>query len=244
MAKIRLDQLAVQRGLATSREKAQRMIRAGLISVDGQPAAKPGHSVKEDVELILKEKDRFVGRGGKKMQAAFDAFDLHLSGAVAMDIGSSTGGFTDCMLQHGVMRVYAIDVGRGQLDWSLRQDPRVVVMEGVNARYLQPADLPERPVFASADVSFISLTKVLPAVVSCLAPGSQMVTLIKPQFEAGREQVQRGGVVRNHQVRLEVVERIALFGQQELNLEYKGVVESPVPGPAGNIEFLAWWSLI
>jgi 23S rRNA (cytidine1920-2'-O)/16S rRNA (cytidine1409-2'-O)-methyltransferase len=164
-----------------------------------------------------------------------------VQGLVCADIGASTGGFTDCLLQHGAARVYAIDVGRGQLDWRLRNDPRVVVQEGVNARYLKAGDLPEPPGFASVDVSFISLTLILPPVTNLLVPGADMVTLIKPQFEAGRAHVGKGGVVRDPAVHDDVVRRVREFGTGTAGLEWRGLCESPIRGPAGNIEFLAWW---
>ena len=241
MKRVRLDQRVVELGLAESREKAQRLIRAGSVRVGGHPVSKPGHEIRDDEEVAVTAQERFVSRGGGKLEAAFQHFDLHLEGAVCLDVGASSGGFTDCLLQHGAARVYAVDVGRGQLHWKLRQDPRVVVMDGVNARYLGPESLPERPVFAVVDVSFISLTKILPAVKQVLADGGHLVTLIKPQFEAGRESVGRGGVVRDPAVRAEVIERVRRFGETELALTWLGVCESPLPGPAGNVEFLAYW---
>ena len=241
MSKERLDLLLVRAGLAESREKAQRIIRSGRVRVDGQVHTKPGHQHKEEVGLEVESPDRFVSRGGEKLLGALEAFPINLQDTVCMDVGSSTGGFTDCMLQHGAAKVYAVDVGKGQLHWDLRNDERVVVMESVNARYLTPADISEPIGFAASDLSFISLTKVLPAVVPLLKPGAEMVTLIKPQFEAGPEKVGKGGVVRDPEVHEEVVERIRLFGTEELGLEWVARETSPLKGPAGNIEFLAHW---
>jgi 23S rRNA (cytidine1920-2'-O)/16S rRNA (cytidine1409-2'-O)-methyltransferase len=240
--KVRLDQLLVQRGLAESREKAQRLILAGAVRVNGAPAGKPGHTVADEPELVLavEASERFVSRGGLKLEKAFETFGLDVAGRICLDVGASTGGFTDCLLQHGAARVYAVDVGRGQLDWRLRGDPRVVVREGVNARYLKPGDLPEPVSFAVADVSFISLTKILPAVTPLMETGD-LVTLIKPQFEAGAGQVGKGGVVRDPAVRERVVAEIRDFGGRLPGLVWQACCESPIKGPAGNVEFLAWW---
>ena len=241
MPKQRLDNLVVERGLVDSREQARRLILAAQVLVNGHPATKPGHKVDTASELLLKSTPRFVSRGGEKMEAAFETFNVDVEGLTCIDVGSSTGGFTDCLLQHGAAKVYAVDVGKGQLNWQLRNDPRVIVMEGVNARYLKKEAIPDTPSFAVADVSFISLTKVLPAVIDMLARGAELVTLIKPQFEAGRKQVQKGGVIKDPAVRQAVVEQIKEFGTQELRLQWLGLCESPIKGPAGNIEFLAWW---
>jgi 23S rRNA (cytidine1920-2'-O)/16S rRNA (cytidine1409-2'-O)-methyltransferase len=240
--KIRLDQLLVQRGLAASREKAQRLILAGAVRVNGEVAGKPGHTIPDEPELIVavEAPERFVSRGGLKLEKAFETFALDVSGRLCLDVGASTGGFTDCLLQHGAARVYAVDVGRGQLDWRLRSDPRVVVREGINARYLKPGDLPGPVSFAVADVSFISLTKILPAVTPLMEPGD-LVTLIKPQFEAGAKQVGKGGVVRDPAVRERVVAEIRAFGEGLPGLVWQACCESPIKGPAGNVEFLAWW---
>lgn len=244
MPKLRLDQLVVQHGLAESREKAQRLIRAGLIRVDGHPQTKPGHLYPAETKPEAEAAEQFVSRGGEKLETAFLEFRLNVEGAVAVDVGSSTGGFTDCLLQHGAKKVYAIDVGHGQLHWKLRQDPRVVVHEGVNARLLDAAIFQEQPNFAVVDVSFISLELIMPALVKVLARPAQMVTLIKPQFEAGRDQVGKNGVVRDPEVHRAVIEKIRRFGESTLGLEWRGLVESAIKGPAGNIEFLVWWSLI
>jgi 23S rRNA (cytidine1920-2'-O)/16S rRNA (cytidine1409-2'-O)-methyltransferase len=240
--KVRLDQLLVEKGLAESREKARRLVLAGQVLVDGQPSPKPGHSMLPDHSITLKEVERFVSRGGEKLEGAMEAFKLDLTGKVCLDIGSSTGGFTDCMLQHGAAKVYAVDVGKGQLHWKLRKDPRVIVMEGVNARYLTPTDLPEPADFASIDTSFISLTNILPAVKGLLKPGGEIVSLIKPQFEAGKEEVDKGrGVITDPAIHEAVVSKIRKFGTEELNLEWIGLATSPLKGPKGNIEFLAYW---
>jgi len=240
--KIRLDQLLVEKGLAESREKAKRLVLAGQVLIDGHPAPKPGHPVAPDHKITIKEAERFVSRGGEKLEGAMNAFGLDLTGKVCMDIGSSTGGFTDCMLQHGANKVYAVDVGKGQLHWKLREDERVEVMEGVNARYLTPGDLPEPADFVSIDTSFISLTKILPAVKELLTPGGEIVSLIKPQFEAGKQAVDKGrGVITDLAIHEEVVSKIRTFGTQELGLEWLGLSTSPIKGPKGNIEFLAHW---
>ena len=244
MSGTRLDQRVVQLGLVESREKAQRLILAGCVKVNDRVETKSSHSVPDDAVVALVEQERFVGRGGEKMEEAFLRFALDVKDKVCMDVGASTGGFTDCLLQHGAARVYAVDVGKGQIHSKLRSDPRVVVMDGVNARYLVPANIPEIPDFATIDVSFISLTKILPAVTQVLANGGRIVSLIKPQFEAGREQVGKGGVVRSEAVRAEVVERVRSFGTGELGLKWLGVCPSPIKGPAGNVEFLACWEKV
>jgi len=242
MKKIRLDQLLMEKGLAESREKARRLIMAGQVLVDGQPAPKPGHTLSPDREIVLKEVERFVSRGGEKLEGAMEAFNLDLTGKVCLDIGSSTGGFTDCMLQHGAAKVYAVDVGKGQLHWKLREDPRVVVMEEVNARYLTTADIPELADFASIDTSFISLTNILPAVKGILKPDGEIVSLIKPQFEAGKEEVDKGrGVITDPVIHEAVISKIRKFGTETLGLKWLGFTTSPLKGPKGNIEFLAYW---
>ncbi|MBQ7191050.1 MAG: TlyA family RNA methyltransferase [Kiritimatiellae bacterium] len=239
--KDRLDNLLVQAGLAESKEKAQRMILAGEVRVNGQVETKAGHKWESDAQLTVAEKQRFVSRGGEKLEGAFRAFpDFQVAGKVCLDVGSSTGGFTDCMLQHGALRVIAVDVGKGQLHWKLRQDSRVHVMESFNARYLKPEDLPEQPEVGVTDVSFISLKLILPPMANVLPSGAQLVSLIKPQFEAGREQVP-GGIVRDPAVREAVVEEIRRFGVEKIGLEWLGVETSPLLGPEGNVEFLAHW---
>lgn len=241
MKKERLDNLMVKAELAESKEQAQRMIMAGSVRIGGHPATKSGHKYPEDVKLEVTAQPRFVSRGGDKMEGAFTAFpDFDVTGLVGLDVGSSTGGFTDCLLQHGAVRMMAVDVGRGQLHWKLRQDERVHVMESFNARYLRLEDLPEQPQVAVTDVSFISLKLILPPMVEVLEAGREIISLIKPQFEAGREFAPRG-VVRDPAVHQAVVEEIRRFGTEELKLEWLGCVESPLRGPEGNVEFLARW---
>ena len=239
MAKQRLDTLIAERGLTESRNKAQRLIRAGEVRVDGQIVDKPSTQVPDDAKITLKSKPPFVSRGGKKLAAALERFNLDVTDEVAADVGASTGGFTDCLLQNGAQRVYAIDSGYGQLHWKLRNDPRVIVMERTNARYL--AELPEPIDLVTVDVSFISLNLILPNAVSWLKPDGQMVALIKPQFEAGPKNVEKGGVVRDPEVHRQVL-RDVLAAAAELDLGLQGLMPSPLRGPAGNVEFLAWWT--
>jgi len=241
LAKERLDVLTVARGLIASREQAQRLILAGAVSVDGHPVYKAGQRVAADAQIRVKAQSRYVSRGGEKLEGAFGAFGWQVDGLRGLDVGASTGGFTDCLLAHGAAHVIAADVGRGQLHMRLRQDPRVTVLERCNVRHLQASDLPYTPAFAVFDVSFISLELILPPVVALLWPGAEMMTLIKPQFEAGREAVGRGGVVRDPAVRDAVVAKIRAFGENKLSLQWLGCVESPLLGPAGNVEYLAWW---
>ena len=236
--KERLDVLLVKRGLAPSREKAKAMIMAGNVFVDGQREDKAGTSFQEEVPIEIHGHTlKYVSRGGLKLEKAMQHFDLSLDGKICMDIGASTGGFTDCMLQNGAVKVYAVDVGYGQFAWKLRQDPRVVCMEKTNIRYVIPEDIADVLDFASVDVSFISLTKVLGPAKELLREGGEMVCLIKPQFEAGKEKVGKKGVVRDKSVHLEVIEKVISFakeiGFQVLNLEF-----SPIKGPEGNIEYL------
>jgi len=238
--KQRLDLLLVERGLAESRSLAQRLIRAGEVLVDGQLADKPGADVAESADIVLKAKSRFVSRGGEKLAAALERFPVDVTGLVVADIGASTGGFTDCLLQHGAAKVYAIDVGYGQLAWELRQDTRVVVMERVNARYL--AALPEPVDVIVSDVSFISLRIVYATAVNWLKPGGTVISLIKPQFEAGREHVGKGGVVRDPTIHRQVLETVTAE-MAALGLGLRGLMVSPLIGPAGNVEFLGWWVL-
>ena len=206
--------------------------------------SKPGHRFDAGIALEVVETPQYVSRGGDKLAAALRTFHLSVKGLVCLDVGASTGGFTDCLLQHGAAQVLAVDVGRGQLHWRLRNDPHVTVMEGLNARNLKPDDLPAVPGFAAVDVSFISLTKVLPAVTNVMVAGAPLVTLIKPQFEAERGLVGKGGVVRDPEVHAAVIEKVKRFGTTELPVEWIGCCESPLKGPAGNIEFLACWSLL
>ncbi len=241
--KVRLDQLLLERGLAESREKAKRLVLAGHVLFDGRPSPKPGHLCTPDHKVELKKKERFVGRGGKKLQKAMETFPINLHGKVCLDVGSSTGGFTDCMLQYGASKVYAIDVGKGQLHWKLRKDERVVVMEGINARYLISEDMSDVADFASVDISFISLTKILPVVKVLLRPGGEIVSLIKPQFEAGKKAVDKGrGVITDPAIHDEVIANLRRFGTEEFDLEWRGLTTSPIKGPKGNIEFLVHWT--
>lgn len=238
--KERLDILVVKKGLATSREKAKAMIMEGLVLVDGQREDKPGASFAEDVNITLKGKPLpYVSRGGLKLEKAVNTFGFSLQNRVCMDVGSSTGGFTDCMLQNGASYVYCVDVGYGQLDWKLRSDPRVCCMEKTNIRYLTCERLNELPSFVSIDVSFISLTKVLNVVYSLMADEGDVVALIKPQFEAGREKVGKKGVVRDPAVHEEVIQKVIAFAG-ETGFNVSGLDFSPVKGPEGNIEYLLW----
>ena len=236
--KERLDVLLVKQGLAESREKAKAVIMSGIVYVDGQKEDKAGASFEDTVKIEVRGNTlRYVSRGGLKLEKAMSHFGLELEGRVCMDVGASTGGFTDCMLQNGAARVYAVDVGRGQLAWKLRNDSRVVCMEKTNIRYVTDEDIKEPVDFSSIDVSFISLTKVLGPVKALLKPQGQVVCLIKPQFEAGREKVGKKGVVRDKTVHLEVIKMVISYaesiGFDILNLEY-----SPIRGPEGNIEYL------
>jgi 23S rRNA (cytidine1920-2'-O)/16S rRNA (cytidine1409-2'-O)-methyltransferase len=214
---------------------------AGEVRVAGRVVDKPGAAVAEDAAVEVAARPPFVSRGGLKLEAALDRFGVDVRDRVCLDVGASTGGFTDCLLQRGAARVYALDVGRGQLDWRLRKDPRVVPIEGVNARHLAADALPERCDLVTVDVSFISLLKVVPALLPHLRPGGELLVLVKPQFEAGRAAVGKGGVVRDETVRREVVrERVEQLAA--LGLEVRGVIDSPVPGAEGNVEALAWLS--
>ncbi|MBM4162990.1 MAG: TlyA family RNA methyltransferase [Lentisphaerae bacterium] len=238
--KNRLDAIVVARGLAASREQAQRLILAGAVRVNGQVAAKAGHTFDDDAVIERTAQPRFVSRGGDKLEGAFAAFPITVAGLDCVDVGASTGGFTDCLLQHGAARVVAVDVGRAQLHGRLRQDPRVTVIEGLNARYLTPAHLPFVPQFGVTDVSFISLRLILPPLAAALAPGSGLISLIKPQFEAGRGQAPKG-VVRDPTVREAVVAAIRAFGTGVIGLEWLGVETSPLLGPEGNVGVMAYW---
>jgi 23S rRNA (cytidine1920-2'-O)/16S rRNA (cytidine1409-2'-O)-methyltransferase len=232
----RLDQLLVERGLAESRAKAQALVLAGEVFVDGQKAAKPGHSVSVESRIELAGRLPYVSRGGLKLAAALDHFGIDVTGRVCLDTGASTGGFTDCLLQRGATRVYAVDVGAGQLDWKLRTDPRVVLRENINARYLRFEDIGERVDLAVCDVSFISVTLVLPALVPLLKETGEIVVLVKPQFEVGRGQVGKGGIVRDPQLHAEACAKV------EDAVRAAGfstaLMESPILGAEGNREFL------
>ena len=238
--KQRLDLLLVERGLFESREKAQRAIMAGLVKVGDAVVDKQGTKTAEDAVISVKEECRYVGRGGLKMEAALKHFNVDPTGRVCLDIGASTGGFTDCLLQHGAAKVHAIDVGHSQLDWKIRSDPRVVVREKLNARYLTREDIPDPIDICVIDVSFISLTLILPAAFPLLAPGGVLLALIKPQFELGKEEVDAGrGVVRDPVAQQHAVDKIERFVRETLNKEWVGVIESPILGGEGNREFLA-----
>jgi len=240
LKKLRLDQLLVVRGLCESREKAQRAIMAGDVCVAGQRVDKAGTNVPEDAEVTVKAADRYVGRGGHKMEGALTAFHLDPAGWTCLDIGASTGGFTDCLLQHGAAKVWAIDVGHDQMAWKIRSDARVVVREGLNARYLSSEDIPDPIDLVVIDVSFISLTLILPPAASLLKPGGVIIPLIKPQFELGREQVGRGGIVRDTALHEEAIEKVRSFCAVALpELRWGQVIESPIKGGEGNTEFLA-----
>ena len=247
MTRERIDKLLVDRGLAESRTKAQAMIMAGVVLVDEQRVDKPSHQFDTNSSIRLKGGDdptsRYVGRGGLKLEAALREFQLDVNGLTCLDVGASTGGFTDCLLQHGAKRVVAIDVGHNQIDWRLRNDPRVEVREGVNARYLQPQDFQDRFNLAVVDVSFISATKVLPAIVPLLIDGGAIITLIKPQFEVGRGEVGSGGIVRDPEKRSRVIEEVN-SAATTLGLKVVNVMESPIQGAEGNIEFLALYKSV
>ena len=241
--KIRLDVLVTERGLCESRQKAQATIMSGIVFVDGKRVDKAGTMVSNDSNIEIRGTTlKYVSRGGLKLEKAMQTFPLHLEGKVCADIGASTGGFTDCMLQNGAKKVYAVDVGYGQLDWKLRNDERVVCMERTNARYLTHEEIPEELDFASIDVSFISLKLIFPALYGLLREGGEIACLIKPQFEAGREKVGKKGVVRDPATHREVLEQfIALAHEQGFCI--LGLTFSPVKGPEGNIEFLAHLSM-
>ena len=240
---MRLDQLLVQRGLFASREAARRAVMAGGVEVEGRRVDKPGTAVREQARIEVAAREPFASRAGRKLAAALDHFAVDPAGLVCLDVGASTGGFTDCLLQRGAVRVYAVDVGYGQLDLRLRSDPRVVVMDRVNARLLPADALPERCGLITVDVSFISLLKVVPALLPHLAPGGLLLPLIKPQFEAGRGAVGKGGILRDEAVRRRVIEEcaagIAGIGISGGGLEPLGVFDSPVAGIGGNREAFA-----
>jgi len=238
MTKTRLDRLLVERGLAESREKAQALIMAGEVLIDGRKAAKPGQGVAAESALEVLARPPYVSRGGFKLAAALRHWNIDVAGRVCMDIGASTGGFTDVLLQAGAARVHAVDVGAGQLDWKLRNDPRVVVHDRINARNLAAGEIGEPVDLATCDVSFISATLILPAAAPLLRPEGQMVILVKPQFEAGKGQVGKGGIVRRPEVRQAACQRVeravAALGFRT------DVIESPIPGAEGNQEFLLY----
>ena len=241
--KRRLDILLVERGLAESRTRAQALVMEGKVRVAGQTEYKASRQVDDETPVEIESPPRFVSRGGEKLEGAFDLWGTALSaeGKICLDVGSSTGGFTDCLLQHGAARVMAIDVGTNQLAYSLRTDSRVWVRENFNARYMKSEDLPEVPALAVTDVSFISLKLILPPIRDVLAPGGEIVALIKPQFEVGKGNAP-GGLVRDENLRLAARDEIVRFAKEELGLELLGLAESPIKGrEMGNIEYLSWW---
>lgn len=241
---VRLDQALVERGLCESREKAKRAVMAGQVTINGRPASKPSDATRPDDQLALVAPEKYVSRGGYKLEHALDAFAVDVAGKRALDLGASTGGFTDCLLQHGAARVFAVDVGQGQLAWRLRQDPRVVALEKTNARYLRPESFPApfEPVdLAVIDCSFISLRRILPPAVALLRTSGKIIALIKPQFEAGRAEAAKGaGVIRDAAVHERVLRELEEFVASLGGLRWRGVAESPILGPAGNKEFLAF----
>jgi 23S rRNA (cytidine1920-2'-O)/16S rRNA (cytidine1409-2'-O)-methyltransferase len=238
MARRRLDQILIDRGLAESREKARAMVLAGAVSVNGQRADKPGHSFPDDARVETAARQQYVSRGGLKLAGALDHFRVDPAGRVCLDIGASTGGFTDCLLQRGAARVHAIDCGTAQLDWRLRTDPRVVVRENFNARHLAPADIGEPVSLVVCDVSFISATLILPAVPALVAPHGEMVVLVKPQFEVGRGQVGRGGIVRDPALQQAACDKVRSAVE---SMGWRtAMIESPILGAEGNREFLLY----
>jgi 23S rRNA (cytidine1920-2'-O)/16S rRNA (cytidine1409-2'-O)-methyltransferase len=237
-AKARLDQLVVERGLAESREKARALILAGSVFVDGQRSDKPGHTVPRDCQLELAARMPYVSRGGYKLAAALDCFRIDVRDRVCLDVGSSTGGFTDCLLQRGAKNVWAVDVGHGQLDWKLRNDPRVVVREGVNARHLKAEDFPQRFDLAVCDASFISATLLIPSMAAVLKEDGEMIILVKPQFEVGKGQVGKGGIVRDPELHRAACGRVRAAVEA---LDYTAqIMESPIRGAEGNREYLLY----
>ena len=237
--KTRLDQVLADSGACESREKAKAAVMAGQVFVNGARALKPGAQIRPTDRVEIRGGMEFVSRGGYKLKKAMASFPISLEGAVCMDIGASTGGFTDCMLQNGAVKVYAVDVGYGQLAWKLRSDPRVVNLERTNVRYLTAEQLGEAPDFASVDVSFISLRLVLPVVYALLSPAGACVALVKPQFEAGREKVGKKGVVREQRTHVEVLEAV-IAAAREIGFSVQGLDYSPIKGPEGNIEYLLY----
>ena len=241
MGKRRVDELLVARGLAPSRNQAQRLVMAGQVRADGQVVPKASTTLDENCQLDVDSGPRFVSRGGEKLLHALENFPINVEEKICADVGASTGGFTDCLLQHGAARVYAIDVGKGQLAWRLRQDERVVVMEGQNARHLRA--LPEPVSLVTVDASFISLRKLLPVLRGWLDSGGELIALIKPQFEAGKAEAARGkGVIRDPQLHQRILTEVLEFAIQE-GLAPRGLLRSPIKGPKGNVEFLAWFDL-
>ena len=242
MARPRLDQALVQQGLCPSREQAKRLILAGQVLVNDQPGLKPGSLIPLDAILRVKEPPRYVSRGGLKLEGALNHFQIDVTGLIGLDVGASTGGFTDCLLQHGATRVYAYDVGTNQLVWKLRDDPRVICRENFNVRHMTPADVPELVDLIVADVSFISLTLVLPPAFAVLKPGGHAIVLVKPQFELTRADIGPGGIVRDPAAHQRACHRIQTWVASQPTLHWQGLIPSPIQGTDGNIEFLAWIS--
>lgn len=228
------------RGMCDSREQAKRLVLAGEVKVDGRMVDKPAEKFGEDAVVEIKEKPRFVGRGGLKLEGALEAFGIDVTGWICIDVGASTGGFTDCLLQRGAVKVHAIDVGTNQLVWKLRNDPRVISKEKFNARHMELKDIGEKVRLAVMDLSFISLTKVLPAVFGVLEDGGEVVCLIKPQFELDREDIGKGGIVRDEELRERAVEKIRKFVTEVHGKTWKGVIPASIAGMDGNQEYLAW----
>ena len=239
-AKERVDALLVTRGLCDSREQAKRLILAGEVSTGTVVIAKPSTKLSSDADLSIKEKPKYVGRGGFKIEGALDTFDINPKGLTCLDVGASTGGFTDCLLQRGAIKVHAVDVGTNQLVWKLRNDPRVIVKEKFNARHMTADDIGDPIDLAVTDVSFISLTKILPPMFATLKPNGQIVCLIKPQFELDREDISKGGIVKDPDLHQRAVDKIHKFVTEELHHQWLDCIDSPIKGTEGNKEFLAW----
>ena len=237
--KIRLDRLIFEKGLTESREKAKAIILGGNVLVDGLSVDKAGEMVKESASIEVQSGLPYVSRGGIKLMEAITGFNISVKGKTAMDVGASTGGFTDCLLQNGAARVYAVDVGYGQFNWKLRNDPRVELLEKTNIRYLEKNAVKDAIDIATIDVSFISLLKVIPNVLLFLSPGKEIIALIKPQFEAGRKDVGKGGVIRDEAIRQEVIGKVK-DGAAYMGLDVRGIIKSPITGPKGNIEYLIY----
>lgn len=243
MPRERLDLALLKLGVVPSREQAKRLIMAGEVSVMGRRITQPGWLVRDTEQIVVRTPPKYVGRGGFKLEGALDHFGINVSGWTALDAGASTGGFTDCLLQRGAVKVFAFDVGTNQLAWKLRSDPRVVAREQFNLRHLVPEDVGQAVDILVADLSFISLTLVLPAVVRALRPGGHAVVLIKPQFELSREEVGKGGIVREPELHAKACARIEAFVRSQPHLEWRGLTESSIQGTDGNREFLAWFTV-
>lgn len=241
MPRERLDLALVKLGVVPSREQAKRLIMAGEVSVMGKRITQPGWLVNEQQQIVVRERPRFVSRGGLKLEGALEHFGIDVAGLTAFDVGASTGGFTDCLLQRGAVKVFAYDVGTNQLAWKLRSDPRVVSREQFNLRHMRPEDVGQDVDILVADLSFISLTLVLPAVLQVLRPGGHAVVLIKPQFELTREEIGAGGIVREPELHAKACARIEDFVRSQSHLEWRGMIESIIQGTDGNREFLAWF---